>query len=167
MTGQGSGRAPYFPIFIDLQNKPVLIVGAGKVASRRAGVLASFAPGITVVAPAGTDTMEQLLEDGVLDWQRRCFTPADLDGKQMVIAATGDARLNDQIVLLCREKGILVNHAGDKSKCDFYFPGVAGQGSVTAGICTSGNDPGQTARLTRQLKEWLKKAADVNSKGET
>jgi len=164
MIGRGDLGTPYFPVFIDLNDKPVLIVGAGKVASRRAGVLASFEAGITVVAPAGTGAMEQLVKDGAVVWQRRCFKPADLVGKQMVIAATSDAGVNERIVDLCREKNIPVNHAGDKSRCDFYFPGIARQDSVVAGICTSGSDPGQTARLTRLLKEWLLKA--VMDRGE-
>lgn len=156
MMSGGNGGTPYFPIFINLHDKPVLIVGAGKVASRRARVLASFEAGITVVAPVGTGAMEQLAEEGAVVWQRRRFDPADLAGKQMVIAATNDNCLNERIVNLCRKKKIPVNHAGDKNQCDFYFPGIVKQGSVVAGLCTSGNDPGKTARLTRQLKEWLK-----------
>lgn len=166
MTGQSAGGTPYFPVFIDLSDKPVLIVGAGKVASRRAGVLAAFRARITVVAPDGCETMEQLVKDGAVVWLRRCFEPSDLDGKQMVITAASDAGLNERIVNWCREQKILVNHAGDKSQCDFYFPGIARQDSIVAGICTSGSDPGQTARLTRQLKAWLLQAADIMDGGE-
>lgn len=166
MSKTKTHEALYFPVFIDLSDKYILVVGAGPVASRRAGVLASFAGRVTVVAPAGTKAMEQLAGEGAVVWERRCFEPADLDGKYMVITATGDSPLNGRIADLCRARNIPVNHAGDRNRCDFYFPGIARQGNVVAGISTSGSNPGQASAITRQLKAWLAMAVTEHGQGE-
>ena len=150
----------HFPLFFSLQNREVLVVGAGKIASRRAEVLAEFGAAVTVVAPQGAEAMERLCREGTVRWERRSFVPADVAGKHIVIAATNDGNLNTKIAVLCKENHILVNHAGDKSQCDFYFPGIAREGGIVAGITTSGKDHGLARELTGQLQLWLKKFSD-------
>lgn len=147
----------YFPLFFSLQNQKVLVVGAGKIASRRAEVLAEFGAVVTVVAPQGAEVMERLAREGLVRWERRSFVPADVAGKYIVIAATNDTNLNTEIAVLCKENHILVNHAGDKSQCDFYFPGIAREGGIVAGVTTSGKDHGLAREITGQLQLWLKK----------
>lgn len=147
----------YFPLFFSLQNQEVLVAGAGKIASRRAEVLAEFGAVVTVVAPQGAEAMERLAREGTVRWERRSFVPADVAGKYIVIAATNDANLNTEIAVLCKENHILVNHAGDKSQCDFYFPGIAREGGIVAGVTTSGKNHGLAREITGQLQLWLKK----------
>lgn len=152
-----AGQPVYFPLFLSLQNQEVLVVGAGKIASRRAELLAEFGAVVTVVAPQGAEAMERLAREGIVRWERRGFVPADVAGKHIVIAAANDASLNTEIAVLCKANHILVNHAGDKSQCDFYFPGIAREGGIVAGVTTSGKDHGLAREITGQLQLWLKK----------
>lgn len=145
-----------FPLFFDLAHKRVLVVGAGKIAARRAEILSDFGAGILVVAPSGCERMESLAGQGSLRWERRFFAPEDLDGVELVIAATDDARINGQIVRDCRDRQILVNHAGDKSQCDFYFPGIAREGNVVVGVTASGRDHRLAGEITGRLQSWLR-----------
>lgn len=146
----------YFPLFFDLENKKILVVGAGKIAARRAEIMADFGARILVVAPLGCERMESLAGQGRLRWERRCFMPEDLEDRDLIIAATDDARLNGQIVRDCRNRQILVNHAGDKSQCDFFFPGIAREGNVVVGVTASGRDHRLASEITGSLQSWLK-----------
>ena len=150
----------YFPMFFNLEHQNVLIVGAGKTASRRAEVLAEFGAEVTVVAPEGSELMERLSGEQTVRWEHRRFEAADLEGRFLVIAAVDDSKLNAEIASACREKGILVNHAGDKSQCDFYFPGIAREGGIVAGVTASGRDHKLAGEITGQMQMWLKKFAD-------
>lgn len=145
----------YFPMFFDVTGKRAVIVGAGTIAARRAQTLADFGMDIHVVAPGGAGKMESLESAGQICWERKCFEPADLDGAYMVLAATNDSKLNDEIVRECRGRKILVNHAGDRTQCDFYFPGIARDGQIVIGATASGKDHGKAKKLTEQLRRWL------------
>lgn len=148
-------ESAYFPMFFDVNGKCAVIVGAGTIAARRAETLADFGMDICVVAPGGAGKMEELEAAGRISWKRKCFEDADLDGAYMVLAATNDPKLNDQIVLECRRRQILVNHAGDKAQCDFYFPGIARDGQIVIGVTASGMDHGKVRTLTGKLRRWL------------
>lgn len=150
----------YFPLFFNIKGQPAMVVGAGKIASRRAEILAEFGADVLVVAPEGAETMERLSREGTVRWERREFDARDIEDKYMVIAATSDAKLNAEIAVRCKARHILVNNAGDKSQCDFYFPGIAREGGIVAGVTTSGKDHGLAREITGQMQTWLKKFAD-------
>lgn len=183
---------PYFPMFFSLAGREVLVVGAGKIGSRRIETMLSFGASVLAVAPEGTDRMKELAGSqgketaeeqmkepagghmkepagertkelaaeeasaGRLVWERRCFRPSDLDGKFLVIAASDDAVVNDQIVSLCRSRRILVNHAGDQRQCDFYFPGIVREGKLVAGVSSSGQDHGLVRKVSAAMRVWLR-----------
>ncbi len=150
----------YFPLFFNMKGQPALVVGAGKIASRRAEILAEFGADVLVVAPDGAEMMERLDREGMVRWERRVFEDGDIEGQYMVIAATSDARLNTEIAVKCKARHILVNNAGDKGQCDFYFPGIAREGRIVAGVTTSGKDHGLAREITGQMQSWLKQFAE-------
>ena len=112
----------YFPLFVDISEKEILFVGGGKIAARRINALAPFTQRITIVAPEADGSILGLTEEGEVSWIMREFEDEDLEEKDLVFAATDDAELNEQIALMCRQKGIPVNVSSDKILCDFYFP---------------------------------------------
>lgn len=127
----------YFPFYIDIENKKILVVGGGTVALRKIEKLIPFSPDITVVAPKICDEIKTL-NVKIID---RRFCDSDLDGAFCVISATDDETLNGRIFQLCNEKNILVNTVDDKEKCGFIFPAIASKNGITAGITTSGKSP--------------------------
>ncbi len=142
---------PWFPMFVDLTDKRILVVGAGRIAARRAGTLTRFCDHVTVVAPSVHPDIEGMDVTLCL----RCYDPADLDGVDLAVAATDDAELNAAIAKSCRERGIPVNVASDHTLCDFYFPGVAVQGDVVAGITAGGIDHHLARRATEAVRKVL------------
>ena len=130
----------YFPLYVDLSEKNILIAGGGRIASRRARVLQQFAGQITVVAPQFAETLRALGETGRVRLIRRAFDVGDLEGRDLVFAATDDKELNRQIFQACKERGIPVNVCSDQTLCDFQFPSVFIAGDVVSGINASGKD---------------------------
>lgn len=143
---------PFFPMFVDLNDKRALVVGAGKIAARRVRTLLMFCDDVTVVAPEIAPELEAMGAALV----RRAFEAGDLEGMDIVLACTDDGALNAEIVKLCRARGIPVNASSDHSLCDFYFPGVALRGDVVAGVTASGRDH----HLARRATEAAQRALD-------
>ena len=175
-----------FPLFVDLQDKKILIVGAGAIAARRATVLVEFGAKVTVVAKeegrAGraqsvvlpgkcnvrektswecqTVSVQELADAGRLIWKQHTFGKQDLEELNqsfLVIAATNDPDVNDYIVQLCHERSILVNHAGDQTQCDFQFPAIVQKEPVVIGVNAGGKDHGLVKRVAAGLREWIAK----------
>ncbi len=159
---QAPEEGAYFPLFFSLKEKTVLVVGAGKIAARRALSLAEFEANVLVIAPDGAGQMDEMAREGMVRWEKRHFEDRDVEGCWLAVAATDDPAVNEQVVRLCRERRILVNHAGDKSQCDFYFPGTARDGNLVVGVTASGKDHRLAAQATRQLKVWIKQLHKEN-----
>lgn len=146
--------AKYFPMFIDISKWRILMVGGGKVAARRVESLTHFATDITVIAPEIEETLAQLKSEGKIRVLQRMFDETDLMEQEwnMVLAATDQPKLNEKIVLLCRERNIPVNRADDKEMCDFFFPSIVEKDGVIIGINSGGEDPGKVKSMRKQIE---------------
>lgn len=151
------GTYPWFPLFVDLSEKRVLVVGAGMIATRRAMTLLSFCRRVAVVAPAASRDIAFEAASGRLRLDVRPFEPADLDGADLVVAATDDPTLNADIAALCRARAIPVNVASDHTLCDFYFPGIAMSDDLVVGVTASGKDHRRVRQAAEKLREALER----------
>lgn len=145
----------YFPLYVDLSEMEILFVGGGRIASRRINALAPFTQRITVVAPEADGSILGLSKEGELSWIMRDFEEEDLEGRDLVFAATDDAELNARIAQLCRRNGVPVNVASDKALCDFQFPGIVRQGDTVIGVNASGKDHAKVKRVRERIQEIL------------
>jgi len=141
--------APLYPIALDLRGKPVLVVGAGRLAARKIPELLRCGAEITVVAPVIHESVRRFAKSLAL--RERFFRDEDIEKPLLVFTLTPDAELNRRIGELCREKGCLCNRADEGKQGDFQVPGVVRRGSVTLTAATNGKAPG----LTRLLKQRL------------
>lgn len=146
----------YFPIFVDLSEKTVLFIGAGRVNAGRIAAMLDFAGHIMVVAPEADERVLAMSEEGLVDLHRRRFDEQDLEGADIVVIATGHAGTDVRIAGMCRRRGITVNAASDKSLCDFYFPGIARKDPLVVGVTASGEDHKMAAEATAYFKKLLK-----------
>ncbi len=145
-----------FPIFIDLSERDVLFVGGGNIAERRAKVLCEFCKNVRMVAKEFTKDLEKMGEEGLLSLQKRAYETGDCEGAYMVLAATDDQGLNEQIVRDAKAAGALANACHDKSLCDFYFPGIVTKGdNMVVGVSASGEDHKKAANLRKKIAEIL------------
>ncbi len=158
-----------FPIFLKLEGRTALVVGAGKIAeSKIEGLLESGAQ-VRVVAPAASDRVADLHRSGQVSWESRKFQPADLDGVFLVIAATASTEINDLVFREAQQRGILCNAVDDPERCDFFYPAVVRRGRFQIAISTAGLSPALAQRLRRELEtqfgpeygEWLEELGEI------
>ena len=145
----------FFPLYVDLEGKLAVIVGGGRVATRRAAALSKFTRKIRVVAPKITPQLEEMVKTGAVAWVNRKCMRTDLSDAYMVLAATNDRRVNDDIYRICKKEGIYVNVASDKEKCDFYFPGIVKYKEMVIGINASGLDHSKARRVREAIEKVL------------
>ncbi len=149
-------RHTHFPLFLPTQGKTALVVGGGTVGARRAATLCRFCWQVRVVSPAVDDAVLALWREGALQWAQKRFDPSDLDGVALVVAATNDRRVNALVGALAREKEILVSVADCRAECTFYFPAIAEQDTVVAGIGGDGESHQTVARAAKTIREALR-----------
>ena len=140
------------PLFFDLSGWPVLLVGAGAIATAKLRPLREA--GAQVRSVAIRHDLAFLAEAhrlGGVERVCRPFEPADLDGVRLAVSATGDARVNAQVAAAARERGIPVNAVDDPPSCDFHFAATLRRGPWHLAIGTQGGFPG----LSRVLREVL------------
>ena len=143
------------PIFLKLDDRPCLLVGAGNVALDKISSLLKTGLKLRVVAPEARTEIQQLALDGKLEWVQRPFDPADLDGNFLVITATDSAEVNRAIYEGALERNILCNSVDDIPNCDFFFGSVVNRGDLQIAISTAGESPAFAQRLRREIDEQL------------
>lgn len=145
----------HFPLFVPTGGKIALLVGGGAIASRRAATLCRFCWQVRVVSPSATEAIRELEQNGALTWERKKFDPADLKGASLVIAATEQREVNRLVGEEAKKLGLPVSVADCREECTFYFPAVAEQGRIVAGICGDGKDHAAVAQAAKAVREVL------------
>ena len=146
-----SRKSPYYPIYLDLQDREVLIVGGGDVCARKAEGLMRCGARVTVVSPANVAKIQRWGEEGRLTLHQRLYAGSDIEGKTLVVAATNDPSVNAGIAKECRRRLVLVNVVDGADPGDYVVPAIVEQGSIQIAVSTGGNSPA----LARKLREDL------------
>lgn len=142
----------YFPMFVDMKNKNCLIVGGGLVAFRKARMMLEFEAKVLVIAPV---LVKELYEVKGISVEEREFTFCDLEGQDMVIAATNLVELNGEIAEECKKRGIPVNVVNLPEAGSFLCPAYEKTGSVVAAFSSGGKNPAITQYLKRKIRPWM------------
>ena len=132
----------YFPLFVDLKDKNILVIGGGKVAFRKVLKLIPFEAKIIIVSPEICCELEKLLEENQnLIYKKKKVEIDDIKKSFIVISATNDRNINNLIAATCKENNIFVNSVDDIENCSFIFPALIKKDAFTAGFTTSGKAP--------------------------
>ena len=148
----------YLPLFLDIKNKPCLIVGGGIIAARKVAILSRAQAIITLIAPEISEELQNKVNGNTIKWEQKKFAPEDLQSYQLVIAATDDREINVEIAMHCRNQNILVNTADDIRNCDFILPSIIDRSPVQIAVSTCGASP-VLARMLRAKLENCTPAA--------
>ncbi|HBC06297.1 MAG TPA: uroporphyrinogen-III C-methyltransferase [Rhodospirillaceae bacterium] len=152
-----------FPIFLTVQDRPVLIAGGGEAAARKLRLLLKADAWVTVVAPDANDEILDLFEAGDIDWQARAFQPEDLAGMALAYGATGIDAVDRQIAAAARKAGVPVNVVDRPDLSDFITPAIIERDAITVAVSSGGAAPvlarGVKAAIERLLHPNLGRLA--------
>ncbi len=157
------------PIFLKLEGRPCLVVGAGNIAAPKIASLLRAGGAVTVVATYALPEVEAWAEAGQLVMHRRTFEESDLEGAFLVITGTDRQTVNHAVAEAARRRGILCNSIDDPPDCDFYYPSVVRRGDLQIAISTAGKSPALAQRLREELDQLVAEDAGqwLDQLGET
>jgi precorrin-2 dehydrogenase / sirohydrochlorin ferrochelatase len=142
-----------FPMFLRLEGRDALVVGAGHVAEPKIESLLRAGARVRVVAPQAIRQVAAWANERRVRWERRSFRAGDMEGAFLVIAATSSPRLHARILLLARRAAILCNVVDDPERCDFFYPAVVRRGDLQIAVSTGGASPALAQRLRKELEK--------------
>jgi precorrin-2 dehydrogenase/sirohydrochlorin ferrochelatase len=142
----------YFPVNLDIKGRSCLVVGGGSVGFRKVKTLLSCGALVTVVSPEITLQLKELVESGDVTWHERGYKDSDLTGAFLVIGATNDDRLNEQVSKDAGRFNLLCNIADRPAACNFILPAIIERGDLVIAISTSGRSPAFAKQLRKELE---------------
>ena len=144
-------KFPYYPIYLDIENRNVVIIGGGNVCARKAETMMNYGARVTVISPEFTGEIETWGREGCLQLRKKTYDESDLDDANIVIASTDNESVNTQIAEDCRRRRIPVNVVDVTHLCEFIVPAIIEKGSIQIAVSTGGKSP----VIARTLKEDL------------
>jgi len=141
----------YYPVCLDISEKPCVVVGGGEVAARKVERLLECGAAVTVVSRLVNPLLAELAAAGRIRHVADNYTEGCLKEAFLVIGATDREEVNDRIAAACRDRGILVNIVDDPARCDFILPALLTRGSLSIAVATDGKSPALARKLRREL----------------
>ncbi len=145
----------YFPLFLDLHDRPVLVVGGGAVAERKVTLLLASGARVTVVAPALCTALARRLARGEIAHRAGDFVEADLAAQRWVIAATDRADVNREVARAAEARGLFVNVVDDAELSSAIMPAIVDRSPLMIAISSGGGAPMLARRVREQLEALL------------
>lgn len=144
----------YLPIFADLKRRPCLVVGGDDSAWRKTRMLLKAGADVRVIAPTLNADFTAALAQGQIQHVGEIFSPDDLDGIFLAIAATDRKSVNALVYQSANQRQVLVNVVDDTQRCSFIVPSIVDRSPIIIAISSSGQAP-VLARLLREKLEAL------------
>ena len=148
----------YLPIFIQIKNRPCLVVGGGSIAARKVALVRKAGGDVTVVSPKCCEDLTRLASKGDITIINDTYKPEHMENCVMVIAATDNKDVNIEVSSLANEKKLPVNVIDNPALCSFIMPSIIDRSPITIAISTGGSSP-VLARLIRTKLEGTIPAA--------
>lgn len=142
----------YYPIFLNLEGRQALVVGAGAVGTHKIEGLLQARAKVRVVAAEGGAEVERWSREGRLEWRRRAYQTSDLDETDLVFAATDDPALQRRISKEARERRLWINASDAPPLCDFIAPSLLRRGDLQIAVSTGGAAPAFSKWIRRKLE---------------
>ena len=148
--------SPYYPAFIDIENKKVLVAGGGQVAKRKIEAFIEFGAKVNVLSISLCPDLERLSKNGQINFLGSEFHESHLDGMLIVVAATNNKEFNKKLSISAKKRGILVNAVDQPEDCNFIVPSIVRRGNLLIAVSTCGKSPA----LAKKIRSDLESAFD-------
>lgn len=160
---QGGETRTVFPVGLLTEGRAAVVVGGGRIATRKVGLLLDAGARVTVVSPLVSETLTGLAEAGRIAVLRRRFNEHDVEGALVVFAATDDPEVNRQVLTICGVRRVLCccvdRHWRDG---DFVTPAVLRRGSLAVSISTGGRSCRQSRLIRNSLARHIASVEDAD-----
>ncbi len=145
----------FFPSYINLTNKKILLIGGGNIALEKLEKLTDFSKDITVIAEDISPKFSDFAKLNNIPIEKRAYKRGNIDGFDIVIIATNDISLHREIFYESRDSRVLVNSVDNTAYCDFIFPSYIKKGDLTISISTSGASPAMAKRIRLYIEKLI------------
>jgi len=151
----------FFPMFMDMENLKVLVVGGGNIATEKLEKLLDFTKEITVIAREVGIEANTLIKEHCLTLYQRAYREGDIQGFDIVIVATDTVDLHKAIYEESRGSRILVNSVDNTEYCDFIFPSYVKKDDLTIAFSTGGASPAFAKHIRRHFEKIIPDSVGV------
>jgi siroheme synthase-like protein len=145
----------YYPVFLEMKDRRCVVIGGGAVAERKVEGLVAVGANVTVISPAITDGLRELLIEGAIRHVAREYQTGDRAGYDLVFVATDNSEINAVVSNEARSLRIWVNSADDPDHCDFILPAVIRRGDLAVAVSTGGVSPAVTRAIREELDQYV------------
>lgn len=142
----------YYPVFLDVRERSCLVVGGGRVGTRKVKTLLQCGARVTVISPEVTDELALMADQGRINWKTEDYRSSDLDDVFLVVGATDDQELNRRIHQDAEAAQRLCNIADQPRLCNFVLPSIVNRGDLSIAISTAGKSPAFAKHLRQELQ---------------
>jgi precorrin-2 dehydrogenase / sirohydrochlorin ferrochelatase len=142
-----------FPMFVKLEGRQVLVIGAGRVGEEKIEGLLGTGARIRVVALDARPVVREWARAGKIELELRAFSPDDLDGAFLAVVATSSRTLNERAYFEAQRRSVLCNVVDVPDLCDFFYPSVVRRGDLQIAVSTSGQSPSLAQKIRQQLEK--------------
>jgi precorrin-2 dehydrogenase/sirohydrochlorin ferrochelatase len=142
----------FYPVYLDLRERPCVVIGGGSVAERKTLALLEAGADVTIISPALNPKLHELSEAGKITHVKKQYEESDLTGEFLVVAATPSAEVNTLVARACRKRHTLVNVAVPPEESSFIVPSVVERGDLMIAISTSGASPALAKKIRQDIE---------------
>ncbi len=145
-------KKPYYTMCVNIQGRLSIVIGGGEVARRKVASLNDAGSKVTVISPKLESVLEYMAFQNEIKWKKKEFHPSDIENAFIVVAATDNRQVNQQIGDLCRKQNILCNIVDAPEEGSFIVPSTIERGLLTIAISTSGISPSLASSIRQELE---------------
>jgi siroheme synthase-like protein len=150
---QGMLDTPFYIACLKLSGRRCLVVGGGEIGLEKVEGLLACDATVRLISPEAVPALRELAQDGAIEWQRRDYDRADLEGSFMAIACTDDTEINIRVYEDAEQRAMLVNIVDVPPLCNFILPAIVRSGPLAIAISTAGASPALAKRMKREIGE--------------
>ena len=145
----------FFPVCLDLKNRPVLVVGGGLIAEGKLLQLVEAGAQVHLVSPTLTGTLQKLVESGTITYRCGKFEDSDLAENFLVVCATNFQSVNEEVAQAAGLRNMLCNVVDQPALCNFITPAIVTRGALQISISSAGQSPSVAQRVKREIAELI------------
>jgi len=149
-------KLPLFPMFLRLEGRECLVVGAGVVAEDKIRGLIEAGARVRMVAPSATEVISKWAREKKLRWLHRKFRTKDASRMFLIVAATSSPKVHERVWQAARRANVLCNVVDDPERCDFFYGAVVRRGALQIAISTGGRSPALAQRIRKRLQKQFR-----------